>query len=519
MQNLEKYIQIFDADSRKELTEMNKLLLSLEKDLSNHDLINALFRKAHSLKGMSATMGYTRMSEVSHALEEPLNKIREQKSELTSEIIDLLFEGVGVLEALVDDAVTGSAPDLDYQDFVRRLRGLTDAGTPPPSTTRAVINFQLPKTISIPARALDDLISLVGEMIIHRNRLLELNQPFPSHELAEEMESVEKLVNELHQQVLKIRMMPFSLLTDFVYRTVRDLAKRQVKEVDFCIEGDKEIELDRTVTEALIDPLIHLIRNAIDHGIESPPVRRAKGKAVGRIKVRFSKERDMVKVEVEDDGQGIDLVEVKKKALERGIINEKTLASLSEEALLMLLCEPGFSTSSTVTDVSGRGVGLDVVKSSVESLGGSISMTTGLEVGSRFTLKVPATTHIIFALLIRSDSQVFAVPTSKIQATTKVNIGTAQDSFIFHDAPVSLVHLKELLMLGASARADSGFCPVVITRTEGKKMGVIVDEILRVEQIYVKPLGNPLERIDGLYGVTVLGDGRIVLVLDLERLG
>ena len=314
-------------------------------------------------------------------------------------------------------------------------------------------------------------------------------------------------------------MMPFSLITDFVYRTVRDLAKRQDKEVDFSIEGDKEIELDRTVAEALIDPLIHLIRNAVDHGIESPSVRQEKGKSIGRVNVRFSKERDMIKVEVEDDGQGIDLARVKKKALERGTINEKTLASLSEEAILMLLCEPGFSTSCTVTDVSGRGVGLDVVKSSVESLGGSIYISTKLGAGSRFALKVPATTHIIFALLIRSDSQVFAVPTSKIQATTKINTKSIHDSFIFHDTQVSLVHLRDLLMVDDLARNDSSLCPVIITETEGKKIGVLVDEILRVEQIYVKPLGSPLDKIDGLYGVTILGDGRIVLVIDLERLG
>jgi two-component system chemotaxis sensor kinase CheA len=519
MQNLEKYIQIFDVDSRKELAEMNKVLVSLEKDLSNPDLINALFRKAHSLKGMGATMGYNRLSELGHALEEPLNRIREKKFELTREIIDLLFEGVDLLEALVDEAVTGASPKLDYGDFLSRIKGLTDSGTSLPTTKKAIVKFQMPKTISVAARALDDLIGLVGEMIIHRNRLLELNQPLPSNELVEEMETAQKLVNELHDQVLKIRMMPFSLITDFVYRTVRDLAKRQDKEVDFSIEGDKEVELDRTVAEELIDPLIHLIRNAVDHGIESPSVRQEKGKSVGRISVRFSKESDMVKVEVEDDGQGIDLARVKKKALERGIINEKTLASLSEEAILMLLCEPGLSTSYTVTDVSGRGVGLDVVKSSVESLGGSIYISTELGAGSRFALKVPATTHIIFALLIRSGSQVFAVPTSKIQATTKINTKSTHDSFIFYDTQVSLVHLRDLLMLDDSARDDSGPYPVIVTETEGKKIGVIADEILRVEQIYVKPLGSPLDRVDGLYGVTILGDGRIVLVLDLERLG
>lgn len=519
MRHLEKYIQIFNADSRKELAEMNTVLLSLEKDLGNRDLINALFRKAHSLKGMAATMGYNRLQEVSHALEEPLNRIREEKSELTSEIIDVLFEGVCLLEELVEEAVTGSSPDMDYREFLGRLKGLTDPGAFLLAPKKAVIKFQMPKTISVPARALDDLIGLVGEMIIHRNRLLELNQPVSSNELVEEMETVEKLVNELHDQVLKIRMMPFSLITDFVYRTVRDLAKRQDKEVAFSIEGDKEIELDRTVAEELIDPLIHLIRNAVDHGIEAPSVRQEKGKGIGRVNVRFFKERDMVKVEVEDDGRGVDLAEVKRKALEKGIMNEKGLASLSEEAMLMLLCEPGFSTSYSVTDVSGRGVGLDVVKSSVETLGGSLYMSTALGAGSKFTLKVPATTHIIFALLIRSDSQIFAVPTSKIQATTKISAKSTQDAFIFYDTQVSLVHLRKLLRLDTSTRDDPGLCPVIIMQTEGKKMGVIVDEILRVEQIYVKPLGSPLNRIDGLYGVTVLGDGRIVLVLDLERLG
>ncbi|MFH0811682.1 MAG: ATP-binding protein [Pseudomonadota bacterium] len=518
MGNTSKYIQIFMTDSRKELEEMNRILQSLEKSSNNPNLINDLFRKAHSLKGMAATMGFARLAELSHALEEPLNKIRDGQAALTKDTIGLLFEGVGLLEGLVQEAINDSHPHIDYQNFISRLQDKTHPAGPLASPAKSLITYQPPKFISVETQTLDSLINVVGEMIIHRSRLTELSRPLSSYELDEEMQSLENLIRELYNQVIKLRMMPVAPVTDFLYRTVRELAQSQGKDIALHIEGDKEIRLDRTIIEGLMDPLIHLIRNAIDHGIEPPTLRREKGKPRGAIWVRFAKERDMVRVEVEDNGQGIEVVKVKDLAVKKGIMKKELSELTRDEDALMLLCTPGFTTSQQVTDISGRGVGLDVVKDRVETLGGSLHIHSTPEVGSTFILKIPATTHIIYALLIKLNAQVFALPIPHVLATTKINLKGAQHSFIFQNEEVSLVPTKELLKMGEPSKGVRAYSPVAVVEIRGRKSGLMVDEILGIEQIFVKPLGKPLNKIEGLFGVTTLGDGRMVLVLDLERL-
>lgn len=520
MKNISKYVRIFITDSKKDLDDINSLLLSLEKDLKNKDLINSIFRKFHSLKGMCATMGYDHANELSHALEEPLGKSREGQLELTKEMVDLLFRGTDFLRDLADAAVNESAPDMGYKKFIKRLKGFKSGGTTSLKKEEPVIKYQPPKTIPVETKSLDNLINIVGEMMAHRNRLIELNRPYFSHELTEGVETLENLIKELYNQVLKIRMMSVYTITDLLQRIVRDLASYQGKEIDLNIEGDRTVKLDRTILEELMDPLMHIIRNAVDHGIELPNQRKEKGKSRGKIEVRFSKEGDMVKVEIEDDGKGIDPVKIKEHALGKGFINKETASSMSGEDIIMLLCIPGFSTKKTVTDISGRGVGLDVVKNRVEALSGSMRILSEYGKGSKFILKIPTTTQIIFALFIKLDSHIFAIPMNKILGTRAIEYRKAQNTFVFQDSQIStVVKLADLLKIEDQSKKEGDSHLVLIVEMGGNKSGLMVDELVGIEQIFVKPLGRPLNKIECLSGVTILGDGRMVLVLDLERLG
>jgi len=299
---------------------------------------------------------------------------------------------------------------------------------------------------------------------------------------------------------------------------VCDVAINQGKEIDFQTEGDREIELDSTVLDELMAPLIHLIRNAVDHGVEVPALREARGKSKGKVHLRFLKEKDMVRIEVEDDGQGINISQVKQAAVTKRIITKDRADLLTDEEIFMLLCTPGFSTSKKVTDISGRGVGLDVVKEKVDKLGGSMQIFSNYEAGTKFILKIPTTSHIIFALLISLNSHLFAIPLPKVLAITNVNGKGSSKSFTFQEEEIQLIRLKDLLKISHRSQKEPTNPPVIISEIEGKKVGLIVDALVKIDQIFVKPLGKLLNKIDGFYGATIFGDGRMVLVLDVERL-
>jgi two-component system, chemotaxis family, sensor kinase CheA len=519
MPNMSKYLQIFATDSRKELAELNHVLLEVEKQPQDSELINALFRKAHSLKGMAATMGFERLSEVCHALEEPLNRIRGGKSSLGKETIELLFQGADLLATLVEEAIAGSTPTVEYREFIDLLKTHTAPKAEPLRKEKPLARYQPPSTVPVDTHTLDELINIVGEMILRRNRLIELNRPFLSHELEEEMQHLDTLIRDLYSQVLKIRMLPLSTATELLRRVVRDLAQSEGKELDFTLEGDKQIELDRTVIEELMDPLIHLVRNAVDHGIELPAVRREKGKGKGTIRMGFSKEKEMVRIEVEDDGEGVDVATVREQAVIKEFVSREKADMMDEDEVFALLFKPGFTTSRRITTVSGRGVGLDVVKERLERLGGSVQVRSRPEKGTVFVLKAPTSTHIIFALLVRVNAQVYAIPLTKVLATAKAKVGRGQNSFLLHDEEVELLTLREILGISRESQRTGACAPVVIAESRGRKLGLAVDELVAIDQIFVKPLGKPLNRIQGLYGATILGDGSLVLVLELERLG
>lgn len=376
------------------------------------------------------------------------------------------------------------------------------------------------KTIRVNLERIDRLMNLFEEFIIDRGRLERLADEVGQPELNETVEKIKRGTNELQSLVLTLRMMPIEQVFNRFPRMVRSVAKDIQKKVQLDISG-AETELDRTVIDEIGDPLVHLIRNAIDHGIERPDVRVQSGKPEqGRLSLRAYHGGNRVFIEIEDDGAGINVDKIRAKALERGVLTVEEAASMTDNELAMLIFAPGFSTADVVTDLSGRGVGLDVVKNKIESLGGVVSLETAVGQGTKFQVSLPLTLSIISAMLVMAGEETYAIPLSSILETTlldEADILTAHRErvFDFRGQLVPLVYLKE--MFGIEAETKSQF-PVVVVRKGNKLVGVVVNDLIGQQEIVMKPLGSYLEGIPAISGATILGDGRVALIVDSNDL-
>lgn len=376
------------------------------------------------------------------------------------------------------------------------------------------------KTIRVNLERIDRLMNLFEEFIIDRGRLERLADEVGQPELNETVEKIKRGTNELQSLVLTLRMMPIEQVFNRFPRMVRSVAKEIHKKVQLDISG-AETELDRTVIDEIGDPLVHLIRNAIDHGIERPEVRLQAGKPEqGMLALRAYHGGNRVFIEIEDDGAGINVDKVRSKALERGVITDEEATSMSENELAMLIFAPGFSTADVVTDLSGRGVGLDVVKNKIESLGGVVSLETVAGQGTKFQISLPLTLSIISAMLVQVGDESYAIPLTSILETTlldEADILTAHRErvFDFRGQLVPLVYLKE--MFGIESETKTQF-PVVVVRKGNKLVGVVVNDLIGQQEIVMKPLGTYLEGIPAISGATILGDGRVALIVDSNDL-
>ena len=375
--------------------------------------------------------------------------------------------------------------------------------------------------IRVDTRLLDDLMDQVGELVTARGSLLELAQRIPSQALHEGVGRMDSLVKGLQQQAMKLRMMPLDLIADRFPRAVRDLARRRGKELNFEIVG-REIELDRAILEELPDPLLHIFRNSIDHGIEPPEERVRKGKPpTGTVRLEATKERESVLIRVSDDGRGMDPATLRRVALERGTITREEHETLSDAEALQLITLPGFSTAKEVTEVSGRGVGMDVVRSTIESLRGSLLIESVPGQGSRFTLKLPLTLAVLAVLLIEVDDERYALPVSAVEQMVEVPTREIQRSqgielIAWDGTLVPLIRLRRLL--GCPGEAEGDMHLVVLCEIKGRIAGVMVDRMVGYREVVVKSLGKALKSVRGFAGVTILGDGSTVLILDLNTL-
>ena len=366
---------------------------------------------------------------------------------------------------------------------------------------------------------LDDLLDTVGELIINKISLLEMSKTVGSAKMAEALRSLDRLTGELQYNVLRIRMVPIETVFSRYPRMIRDLAKQLGKEVEFIMEG-QEIELDRTVIDKLGDLLVHLLRNSVDHGIEFPEAREKAGKSrLGTIRLSASQEQNRVQIKVEDNGRGIDFERIKKKAFQKKMFTKEQLDSMSDDEMISILATPGFSTAEKVTDVSGRGVGLDAVKSGVESLGGQMSIESAHGQWTRITIRLPLTLAIILTMLIRVGNEIYAVSIDPIVETISISdveiktIGGAR-MIRFRGEVVPLLYLSQVLGQSDNLIGNQ----VIIAEIGTKRIGIVVDELLGQQEIVVKPLDKHLRRVPFLGGATILGSGEVALILDMHNL-
>ena len=378
-------------------------------------------------------------------------------------------------------------------------------------------------TVRVDTRVLDDLINIVGEMLITRERLQEIGRDLESEELHLNLDRLRVLVRGFQDTIMTVRMMPLALVTDRLPRIVRDLAHQSGKLVAFEVQG-QNIELDRAILEELNDVLIHLVRNAIDHGVESAERRAAAGKtAKAVIRVRAGRERDWVWIRVEDDGRGMDPDGIARAAVARGLVSAERAAVMEPREKLLLCCLPGVSTAERVTDISGRGVGMDVVKSRIDAFGGALQIDSQPVRGTTVLLRLPLTLAIIRILLVEIRGQEFGLPVSHILRTARLDHGDIEWSqqqplLRLGNRLVPLHDLGALVGLPPRDLRDHAGLFLAIAEFGERAAGLAVDRLLGTYEVVIKPLGPPLKRVRGLAGVTVMGDGRTVLLLDLTAL-
>ena len=377
------------------------------------------------------------------------------------------------------------------------------------------------ESIRVNISQLDTIMNLVGELVIGKGRLLQIAADYDIPELKEAVAIMDKSITSLQDEIMQIRMVKVERVFNKFPRMVRDLARKLGKKVEFTMEG-LETELDRTVLDEISDPLVHLVRNAVDHGIETPEERKAAGKdETGRIKLAAWREKNNIIIELEDDGRGIDVEKIKQKAIEKGIVSQAEADSMSEDELKMLIFSPGFSTKDKATEVSGRGVGMDVVKTTVERLGGSVRIFSEKGKGTRIRIHLPPTVAIVKSLLVKVADETYAIPiTSVVEA-----LYVGEDNWkVIHGNPFIIVRgklipafkLRELFNIGNGGKPEREVG--IIVEKEGERYALIADTIAEQQEIVIKPLTGYLAKIKGFSGVTILGDGRVVPILDISSL-
>jgi two-component system chemotaxis sensor kinase CheA len=388
-----------------------------------------------------------------------------------------------------------------------------------------VIGQEPARTVRVRTELLDQLLDGAGELLLATARVREVGKSLPGNSrgpLDEEVDRLHTLVKDLHAKVMKARMTPISVMTDRLPRAARDIARRRDRDIELTITG-AETELDRAIVDELADPLLHLLRNAIDHGIEQPKDREKAGKgARGRVQVNVRRDRDRVLIEVEDDGRGMDAEKLKSSSVARGLITQEQANGLSVKEALMLCCLPGVSTATDVTDISGRGVGMDAVKRAVESVGGSLEIESQPGKGTRFRLHLPLTVAVVQLLLVQVGDETFGLPVGKVTGVVdfpEKELARSQSAFLlpFGNALVPVYSLAELLTVPQGALSN-GTRPFVVVEGDSGKVALGVDRLQGQEEVVLKALSRPLDLVPGLAGVTILGNGRPIFILDVPRL-
>jgi two-component system, chemotaxis family, sensor kinase CheA len=581
-------VRDFLVESEELLQGLDQDIVTLESEPENEELLNRIFRAMHTIKGTSGFLGFDPVVRLSHAAEDVLNALRQGKIRLNRHCMDSLLAARDQLCAMLQDIRQGGLKQYSLDALLAELieaqepqtvpqlgellvkenvitaedlgallteqaaspqprklgQLIVEKGLSTPAQVGEVIAQQkkiaetpaLSQTMRVEARKLDELVNLIGELVLERNRLVQLSRDCSSGKMSngdlgsffsQSTARLSFITEELQSAGLKTRMVPIETVFHRFPRLVRDVARNLQKEVQLLIRG-ADTELDKTMVELLGDPLIHLVRNSLDHGIEMPDVREASGKTrQGTIRLEARQEGDQIVVSISDDGGGISSERVGQKAVEKGLVTAERLRTLSPREVLDFIFLPGFSTAEQISDLSGRGVGMDVVRSNLKKLNGSIDVDSRLGAGTNILLRLPLTLAILPVLLVRVAKETYALPLRSVVETAQVDPHLLHrvegcEVLCLRDETLPLLRLGQLFESescfgpadATSSNAAEGAGKVVILGIGERRIALLVDHLLGQESTVVKPLGHYLHGCPGLAGATISGDGRVRLVLD-----
>jgi two-component system chemotaxis sensor kinase CheA len=532
----------FVLESREHLTSIEQCLLTLEREPGDADAINSVFRGFHTIKGLAGFLEFAPIQEVAHEVETALNLVREGKLAITPSVIDVILESVDHLSRAIATVESGGACERSpgHDHLLGNVRTLMAEGpgfpalepaappeTEPEAAAQPAVDARRPAaeafSVRVDTAKLDYLVDMAGEMVIaqslvhHNQTLAAASDPRLHRDLAQ----LARLTGEVQRTAMAMRMVPIGQLFQRTARQVRDLSRKVGKRVDLVTRGE-DTELDKTIAEVLSDPLMHMVRNSIDHGIEAPDVRQAAGKAPqARINLAAYHQGGQIVIEVADDGRGLDCRKILAKAREKGIVKDGE--HLTESETFRLILEPGFSTAAQVTDISGRGVGMDVVRKQVEKLRGRIEIRSQAGQGTTFLLKLPLTLAIIDGLVVTIGRDRYIVP---MFAVTEMFRPAAESIFTIQNRQeMALVRGRLLPVLRLYRRfglvprtEDPCQALLIVAETEGQPFCLMVDDLIGKQEVVIKSLGEGLGKVPGVAGGAILGDGRVGLILDMGGL-
>jgi len=528
---MEEIVKEFLAESAEGLDRLDRNLVELERDPKSHERLGEIFRAVHTIKGSSGMLGYPKLESLAHVGESLLSGLRDGKLALHPALISGLLAMVDALRGLLNAIErTGGEGDGDYTPVVRVLEELLRKSAAPATVMRdsADVLAQNPQAapggsvskIRVDVGLLDQMMDLASELVLARNQTLQCISSQTDSRLLSAAQRMKRVTTDMRETVMKARLQPIGSVWNTFPRLARDLALSCSKQVTVEMEGS-ETELDRGLIEAIRDPLTHILRNAIDHGIETVERRLQAGKtAAGHLHLRAFHLAGRVHIEVSDDGAGINLERVRQRALERGLIAPEEVAGMGERQLARLVFTPGFSTADKVTNFSGRGVGLDVVKTNIERIGGVVDVQSLAGQGTTVEIRIPLTLAILPALIVSSGGQRFAIPQVNLLEVARLDARFSEQVYRapvyrLRDQLLPLCFLDRELHLESSG-AEGGY--VAVLQAGAGQFGLVVDAVSDTEEMVVKPLGKEVGSVTCFAGAAILGDGQVALILDVAGL-
>lgn len=514
-EDLSKYKDTFLSEAKEYISSMEKALLKLEKKPGKAEFLSAIFRAVHSLKSMAAAMDYLQMSKLCHGIEDVLDAIKTKKIK-PNKCFDALFECFDNLQSSLIE-ITADAEELDTEELVQKLQTLIVQKEAVVKATdkSAVAAAAKVKSIEVKVERLDTLMNLAEELLINRMTFDSVKEKLQHPELSAAVDTLSRLVSDLQYNVMESRLVSIGFVFNRFPRMVRDLAKTQRKEVSLETQGS-DIELDRVVIDEIGESLVHLLRNAVDHGIETPDVRKKAGKpAQGTIKITAERTKSFAIIKVSDDGEGLDLEDIKTTAIKNQILSPE---ATTEELIQSIFF--GVSTTKKVTAVSGRGVGLNIVKKKIESLGGSVKVESERGKGTTFIIEIPLTLAIIKALFIEAGGKTYAIPIANIERLVNVDKKDIKgmlnyEAIVLNEEDIPVTRLDLLFGMPSLELKKQ---PIVIVKKGTEELGLAVDGFSTTQEIVIKPLNKLVRENRYFSGSTIIGSGEAVLILDVSNL-